>query len=68
VWDLSGLEDGLRWRLSALPSDKFVKEAARLGLAVIPTSTEEAYFDALKVPCWPPEERKEQRLREFIRR
>jgi DNA polymerase/3'-5' exonuclease PolX len=66
VWNLSGVENELRWRLSAQPSDKFVKEAERLGLTVVPTPTEEAYFEALQVPCWPPEERTEQRLRSFL--
>lgn len=60
---MSGLKEGLRWKLAALPSDKFVKEAMKLGLAVIPTPTEEAYFKALRVPRWPPEERTEQQLR-----
>jgi DNA polymerase/3'-5' exonuclease PolX len=68
VWDLSGLEEGLRWKLAALPSDKFVKETMRLGLAVIPTPTEEAYFAALKAPCWPPEDRTEDRLGQHIRK
>ncbi|MCP4537716.1 MAG: hypothetical protein GY832_11260 [Chloroflexi bacterium] len=66
VWDLSGVENEARWRLSALKPDKFVKEAAKLGLPIIPTPTEKAYFEALQVPCWPPEERAEQRLRSFL--
>ncbi len=66
VWDLSGLENEVRWRLATLPSDKFVREAVKLELPIIPTPTEEAYFKALKVPCWPPEGRTEDRLRGFL--
>lgn len=66
VWDLSGLDDGLRWKLSNLPSDKFIRQAKELGSQTIPAPTEEAYFEALGVPCWPPEERTEDRLREFL--
>ncbi|MCP4543871.1 MAG: hypothetical protein GY832_42700 [Chloroflexi bacterium] len=67
VWDLGELEGEECWRVAALPSDKFVKRAVNLGFDVIPTPTEEAYFEALRVPCWLPEQRTEQRLREFIR-
>jgi DNA polymerase/3'-5' exonuclease PolX len=35
---------------------------------MIPTPEEEDFFSQLRVPYWPPEERMEQRLREYLRK
>jgi len=36
------------------------------GGCVVETPTEERFFELLEVPCWPPEERTETRLREYL--
>jgi hypothetical protein len=48
------------------PSSRFLKYAERQGVEMIPTPTEDAYFEVLGVPCWPPEERTAQRLRQYL--
>jgi hypothetical protein len=34
---------------------------------MIPTPEEADFFTALNVPCWPPEQRTEHRLMQFVR-
>jgi hypothetical protein len=53
-------------QLANLPSARFLKVAQKYSLYTIPTPTEEAYFEAPGVPCWPPEERTVQRLRQYL--
>ena len=42
-------------------------EQGEIHVRLIPTPTEEDFFAALEVPCWPPEERTARRLMQFIR-
>jgi hypothetical protein len=57
-----------RPELISFPSARFVRLAEEHGMPTIPTRTEEAYFEALGVPCWLPEERTAQRLRHYLSR
>lgn len=66
VWDLSALEDGLRWKLSKLPTKRFLQQAENLNLQNILVPTETAYFNTLGIPCWPPQERTENKLQGFL--
>lgn len=68
VWDMPG-QLAKSWpELISFPSARFVELAEEHGMHIIPTSTEETYFEALGVPCWPPEERTAQRLRRYLSR
>jgi hypothetical protein len=51
-----------------MPASKFAQlvEGGNISATVIPTPTEEEFFAALGVPCWPPEQRTERRLMRFI--
>jgi DNA polymerase/3'-5' exonuclease PolX len=55
--------------LARMPASKFARLAERgeIDASMIPTPTEEDFFRQLGVPCWPPEQRTEYRLRRFIR-
>jgi DNA polymerase/3'-5' exonuclease PolX len=66
VWDMPG-QLAKSWpELISFPSTRFVKLAEEHGMPMIPTPTEEAYFEALGVPCWEPKERTAQRLRQHL--
>ena len=65
VWFIdSGRED-----LARMPATKFARLAERgeIEAAMIPTPEEEDFFRVLDVPCWPPEQRTEHKLIQFIR-
>jgi DNA polymerase/3'-5' exonuclease PolX len=68
VWHLGHNPDNQR-AYAKMPASKFVKLAERsIFIHLIPTPKEEDFFGVLHVPCWPPEERTEQQLREYLRR
>jgi hypothetical protein len=52
-----------------MPASKFARLAERgeIDASMIPTPTEEGFFRQMGVPCWPPEQRTERRLMQFIR-
>jgi hypothetical protein len=66
VWDLSQVRPEHLGELTNLPSGKFVRITQDVGIETVPTPAEEAYFEALGVPCWPPEERTARRLRQYL--
>jgi hypothetical protein len=33
---------------------------------VIPTPAEDSFFEALEVPCWPPERRTKEHIRAYL--
>jgi hypothetical protein len=66
VWNMPGQLAKSWSELISFPSSRFVKLAEEYDMPVIPTPTEEAYFEALDVPCWPPEERTVRRLRQYL--
>jgi hypothetical protein len=41
-------------------------ERGEIDASMIPTPTEGDFFRQMGVPCWPPEQRTECRLRQFI--
>jgi DNA polymerase/3'-5' exonuclease PolX len=55
--------------LAGMPASKFARLAGRgeIGASMIPTATEEDFFRQMGVPCWPPEQRAERRLKQFVR-
>ena len=66
VWDMPGQLVKSWPELVSFPSTKFVKLAEEYGIPTIPTPAEEAYFEALGIPCWPPEEWTAQRLQQYL--
>ena len=52
-----------------MPASKFARLAERgeIDASMILTPIEEDFFRQMGVPCWPPEERTEQRLMQFVR-
>jgi DNA polymerase/3'-5' exonuclease PolX len=69
VWDLTAYTTIGRHNISRMPATKFLRLVGRSipGAPVIPTPEEEDFFAALGVPCWPPEQRTDHRLVQFIR-
>ena len=55
--------------LARMPASRFARLAERgeIDASMIPTPTEEDFFRQLGVPCWPPEQRTERRLMQFVR-
>jgi hypothetical protein len=55
--------------LAGMPASKSARlaERGKIDASMIPTPTEEDFFRVLDVPCWPPEQRAERRLRQFVR-
>jgi hypothetical protein len=55
--------------LARMPASKFARLAERgeIDASMIPTPTEEDFFRQMDIPCWPPEERTEHRLMQFVR-
>jgi DNA polymerase/3'-5' exonuclease PolX len=68
VWDLTPFRDCCKWKWLQLPSSKFIAVAQDHGVQTMDTPTEEEYFKALGVPCWPPEERTVKRSRQYLGR
>jgi DNA polymerase/3'-5' exonuclease PolX len=68
VWDMPGALAESWPELISFPSARFVRLAEEHSMPIIATPTEEAYFEALGVPCWPPEKRTAQRLRQYLSR
>ena len=65
VWFIDpGRED-----LARMPATKFARLAERgeIEATMIPAPEEEDFFRVLDVPCWPPEQRSEQGLMQFMR-
>ena len=62
--------DPNRENYARMPATKFAKlaEKGQVEATMILTATEEGFFDQLRVPCWPPEQRTERRLMQFVRR
>jgi hypothetical protein len=69
VWDLTTYTQIDRVNVIKMPATKFLRLVGRSipAALVIPTPEEEDFFAALGVPCWPPEQRTEHRLMQFIR-
>jgi hypothetical protein len=69
VWSLTQCSPEQRYNIARMSASKFVHMAERrmYDVAPIPTPTEERFFGTLDVPCWPPEQRTERRLMQFIR-
>jgi DNA polymerase/3'-5' exonuclease PolX len=65
VWFIAPDRKGL----ARMPASKFARLAERgeIDASMIPTPTEEDLFWQMGVPCWPPEQRTERRLVQFIR-
>ena len=55
--------------LARIPASKFARlaERGKIDASMIPTPTEEDFFRQMDVPCWPPEQRTERRLMQFVR-
>jgi len=70
VWDMGRLSPDQQRELAAIPAPKFARlaEAGRLPVEMIPTPTEESFFAALGVPCWPPEQRTRAHIRACLQR
>jgi hypothetical protein len=66
VWDMRNEAYRYRRAVLGLLSAKFIKWAEEHNVLTIPTPTEETCFEALGIPCWPPEQRTAQRLRQHL--
>jgi len=69
VWDLSQCTPAQARHYAGMAASKFASlaESAVLPVSVVPTPEEEDFFAALNVPCWPPEQRTERRLVQFVK-
>jgi hypothetical protein len=73
VWDLSSQDNLIRETMIRQPATRFARERevdcvlTTNPVPMIPTPEEEDFFAVLSVPCWPPEQRTERRLMQFVR-
>jgi DNA polymerase/3'-5' exonuclease PolX len=68
VWSLVACSEERRYHMARMPASKFARQAEQgeLDAQVIPTPTEESFFEALEVPYWPPEQRTNEHIRAFL--
>jgi DNA polymerase/3'-5' exonuclease PolX len=69
VWDFSGCTVATQQQYARMPAHRFARlaEKGNVPAKVIPTPTEESFFEALEFPCWPPEERMNERIWTYLR-
>jgi DNA polymerase/3'-5' exonuclease PolX len=69
VWDFSGCTVAAQQQFARMPAHRFARLAEKgdVPAKVVPTPTEESFFEAMEVPCWSPEERTEKHIQAYLR-
>jgi hypothetical protein len=69
VWGFGGCTEAAQRELARMPAHRFARLAEKgdVSAKVVPTPTEESFFEAMEVPCWSPEERTEKHIQAYLR-
>jgi DNA polymerase/3'-5' exonuclease PolX len=70
VWSLADCSAERLYQMARTPASKFARLAERgeIDTQVIPTPTEESFFEALEFPCWPPEQRTKKHIWAYLQK
>jgi DNA polymerase/3'-5' exonuclease PolX len=69
VWDFGSCTVAAQQQFARMPAHRFARlaEKGTIPAKVIPTPTEESFFEALEMPCCPPEQRTNQHIQAHLR-